>query len=146
MCDQQQTHAMLASSPDRATAMIDWMYDRGGVVEPRGARTSRSRLSAHRHRQWRRGAIPSTRHALPKLPQPFFNFKSDALGEDALEDIDKTALNGRQGDMSRRSEDWNAGLAQELRDPEFAREFLLGAVEESVPVQVALGERPAPWT
>lgn len=35
--------------------------------------------------------------------------------------------------------DWSAGLAQEL--PEFAREFLLGAVEESVPVQVALGER-----
>jgi DNA-binding phage protein len=40
--------------------------------------------------------------------------------------------------MARRSEDWNVGLAQDLRDPEFAREFLLGAVEEGVPVQVAL--------
>ncbi len=42
--------------------------------------------------------------------------------------------------MARRSEDWNVGLAQDLRDPEFAREFLLGAVEEGVPVQVALGK------
>lgn len=42
--------------------------------------------------------------------------------------------------MARRSEDWNVGLAQDLRDPEFAREFLLGAVEEAVPVQVALGK------
>ena len=42
--------------------------------------------------------------------------------------------------MARRSEDWNVGLAQDLRDPEFAREFLLGAVEEGIPVQVALGK------
>lgn len=42
--------------------------------------------------------------------------------------------------MARRSEDWNVGLAQDLRSPEFAREFLLGAVEEGVPVQVALGK------
>lgn len=42
--------------------------------------------------------------------------------------------------MARRSEDWNVGLAQDLRDPEFAREFLLGAVEEGVPVPVALGK------
>ena len=42
--------------------------------------------------------------------------------------------------MARRSEDWNIGLARDLRDPEFAREFLLGAVEEGVPVQVALGK------
>ena len=42
--------------------------------------------------------------------------------------------------MARRSEDWNIGLAQDLRDPVFAREFLLGAVEEGVPVQVALGK------
>ena len=42
--------------------------------------------------------------------------------------------------MARRSEDWNVGLAQDLRDSEFAREFLLGAVEEGVPVQVALGK------
>lgn len=42
--------------------------------------------------------------------------------------------------MVRRSEDWNLGLARDLRDAEFAREFLLGAVEEGVPVQVALGK------
>ena len=42
--------------------------------------------------------------------------------------------------MARRSEDWNVGLAQDLRDRVFAREFLLAAVGESVPVQVALGK------
>jgi DNA-binding phage protein len=42
--------------------------------------------------------------------------------------------------MARRSEDWNVGLARDLQDPKFAREFLLGAVEEGVPVQVALGK------
>jgi DNA-binding phage protein len=42
--------------------------------------------------------------------------------------------------MARRSQDWNVGLAQDLRDPEFARELLLGAVEEGVPIQVALGK------
>jgi DNA-binding phage protein len=42
--------------------------------------------------------------------------------------------------MARRSEDWNVGLAQDLRDPEFARKFLLGAVEKGVPVQVALAK------
>ena len=42
--------------------------------------------------------------------------------------------------MARRSEDWNVGLAQDLRDSEFAREFLLRAVEEGTPVQVALGK------
>jgi hypothetical protein len=40
--------------------------------------------------------------------------------------------------MARRSEDWNIGLANDLQDPAFAREFLLAAVEEGVPVQVAL--------
>lgn len=42
--------------------------------------------------------------------------------------------------MARRSEDWNVGLAHDLEDPAFAREFLLGAVDEGVPVQVALGK------
>ena len=32
--------------------------------------------------------------------------------------------------MARRHEDWNVGLAEDLRDPEFAREFLLGAIDE----------------
>src|SRR5439155_20510281 len=42
--------------------------------------------------------------------------------------------------MGRRHEDWNVGLAEDLRDPEFAREFLLGAIDEEVPLQVALGK------
>jgi DNA-binding phage protein len=42
--------------------------------------------------------------------------------------------------MARRTEDWNAGLACDLQDAKFAREFLLGAVEEGVPVQIALGK------
>ena len=35
--------------------------------------------------------------------------------------------------------DWNVGLAEDLRDPRFAREFLLGAID-AVPLQVALGK------
>ena len=42
--------------------------------------------------------------------------------------------------MVRRSKDWNVGLAQDLRDPEFAREFLLAAIEEGVSIQIALGK------
>jgi len=42
--------------------------------------------------------------------------------------------------MARRSRDWNEGLAQDLRDEEFAQEFLLAAVEEGVPIQTALGK------
>jgi DNA-binding phage protein len=42
--------------------------------------------------------------------------------------------------MARRSRDWNEGLAQDLRDQEFAREFLLAAMDEGVPIQIALGK------
>ena len=42
--------------------------------------------------------------------------------------------------MARRSRDWNEGLAQDLRDPDFAREFLLAAMDEGLPVQTALGK------
>ncbi len=42
--------------------------------------------------------------------------------------------------MARRSADWNHGLAQDLRDPEFARAFLLAAIEEGVSIQHALGK------
>lgn len=42
--------------------------------------------------------------------------------------------------MARRSKDWNVGLAQDLRDPRFAREFLLAAIEEGVSIQIALGK------
>jgi putative addiction module killer protein len=50
---------------------------------------------------------------------------------------DKTL--GRRN-MARRSKDWNVGLAQDLRDPNFAREFLLAAIEEGVSIQIALGK------
>lgn len=42
--------------------------------------------------------------------------------------------------MARRSVDWNEGLAKDLRDAEFAREFLLAAIEEDIPLQEALGK------
>jgi DNA-binding phage protein len=42
--------------------------------------------------------------------------------------------------MAKRSRDWNEGLARDLRDAAFAREFLLGAVEEGIPLQEALGK------
>jgi DNA-binding phage protein len=42
--------------------------------------------------------------------------------------------------MARRSRDWNKGLAQDLRDPQFAREFLLAAIDEGISVQHALGK------
>ena len=42
--------------------------------------------------------------------------------------------------MARRSEDWNVGLAKDLRNPAFAREFLLAAIDEGVDLQLALGK------
>jgi DNA-binding phage protein len=42
--------------------------------------------------------------------------------------------------MARRSRDWNRGLAEDLRNVDFAREFLLAAIDEGVPVQRALAK------
>ena len=42
--------------------------------------------------------------------------------------------------MARRSKDWNEGLARDLQDLEFAREFLMAAIEEGIPLQIALGK------
>ena len=42
--------------------------------------------------------------------------------------------------MARRSQDWNEGLAKDLHDPAFAREFLLAAIEEGATIQEALGK------
>jgi DNA-binding phage protein len=40
--------------------------------------------------------------------------------------------------MSRRSQDWNEGLARDLKNPEFAREFLMSSLEEGLSSQQAL--------
>ncbi len=40
--------------------------------------------------------------------------------------------------MARRSRDWEVGLAEDLRDPAFAREFLMASIDEGVAIQVAL--------
>jgi DNA-binding phage protein len=42
--------------------------------------------------------------------------------------------------MAKRSRDWHEGLAEDLQDPEFAREFLTAAVEDGVLLKVALGK------
>jgi DNA-binding phage protein len=42
--------------------------------------------------------------------------------------------------MARRHEDWNVGLAKDLRDREFPRGFLLDAIDERVPLQAALAK------
>ena len=40
--------------------------------------------------------------------------------------------------MAGRSRDWNEGLARDLRNREFAREFLLASVDEGFPIHTAL--------
>ena len=40
--------------------------------------------------------------------------------------------------MVRRSVAWEEGLAEDMRNPDFAREFLMATMEEEVPLQVAL--------
>ena len=42
--------------------------------------------------------------------------------------------------MARRTKDWNKGLAKDLRNREFAREFLMAAIEEGIPLQHALAK------
>lgn len=42
--------------------------------------------------------------------------------------------------MARRSRDWNEGLAKDLQDINFAREFVLSSLEEGVSLQLALGK------
>jgi len=42
--------------------------------------------------------------------------------------------------MARRSRDWNVGLAEDLKDCGFAREFLLASIDEGVPLQAALSK------
>ncbi len=42
--------------------------------------------------------------------------------------------------LTRRTKDWHLGLASDLRDPAFARAFLLASVDEGVELQIALGK------
>ena len=42
--------------------------------------------------------------------------------------------------MAKRSRDWNEGLARDLQNPAFAREFLVAAIHEGIPLQRALGK------
>ena len=43
--------------------------------------------------------------------------------------------------MARRSKDWNEGLAKDVRSPDFARHFLIRAIDdERISVQQALGK------
>ena len=42
--------------------------------------------------------------------------------------------------MARRSKDWNEGLAEDLKDANFARDFLAAAVEDGIPLKVALAK------
>ena len=42
--------------------------------------------------------------------------------------------------MARRSKDWNEGLAKDLKNPEFAKEFIIASLEEGIPIQAALGK------
>jgi putative addiction module killer protein len=46
----------------------------------------------------------------------------------------------RTNAVARRSEDWNVGLAKDLRNATFAREFLLASIDEGVDLQLALGK------
>jgi DNA-binding phage protein len=42
--------------------------------------------------------------------------------------------------MVRRTRDWNKGLAKDLTNPALARKFLFAAIDEGIPVQLALGK------
>jgi DNA-binding phage protein len=42
--------------------------------------------------------------------------------------------------MARRTADWNEGLAQDLKKPEIAREFILAAIADGLPLQRVLAK------
>ena len=47
--------------------------------------------------------------------------------------------------MAGRREDWNVGLAEDLRDRRSLEEFLLGAIEEEFRFPSILGKLFEPW-
>lgn len=42
--------------------------------------------------------------------------------------------------MARRTADWNEGLAKDLKNPEFAREFILATLDRGLSIQEVLGK------
>jgi len=42
--------------------------------------------------------------------------------------------------MTRRSKDWNEGLSADLKDPEFAREFILAAIQDGMQLKTILAK------
>lgn len=42
--------------------------------------------------------------------------------------------------MARRAVNWNEGLAQDLKDPKIAREFILAALHQGLPLQDVLAK------
>ena len=42
--------------------------------------------------------------------------------------------------MARRAKDWNEGLSEDLKDLEFASEFMLSSIEEGIPIQEVIGK------
>lgn len=42
--------------------------------------------------------------------------------------------------MPRRTADWNEGLAQDLKDPKFARLFIEASIEEGISIQAVLAK------
>jgi DNA-binding phage protein len=42
--------------------------------------------------------------------------------------------------MPKRSCDWNEGLSEDLKNPDFAQEFIIAAIEDGISLQVALGK------
>jgi DNA-binding phage protein len=42
--------------------------------------------------------------------------------------------------MTKRSRDWDEGLSQDLRDPEFAQKFILASLDEGLSLQNVLGK------
>ena len=42
--------------------------------------------------------------------------------------------------MTKRSKDWNEGLAKDLRNTRFAQEFIIAALKEDIPLQLVLAK------
>src|SRR6266545_3496077 len=94
-------------------------------MPPRARRSPlRHKGRGRRARGWRRSQDSRPR-AVPN--------RRRSSGDDFLS-------SNKSGRTAARLEDWNVSLADDLRDQKFAREFLLAAIDEGVPLQVARGK------